>query len=130
MKRIREVKWPWNEESILGYQVPLTVEGLRKSARFLSVLPFSDGDLAMYFEEEEADTIAKPRHFMIFRPFQRFSADLEGSQYMAATSVHGGRLAILIYEILRLETLGALRNDVQTKLSAERVMRATRGRRS
>lgn len=130
MKRIREVKWPWNSETQAGFLNPLRVDGLRVNARFLSLL-FINTNLCLYFEESEEDHIGRPRHFTIFHAHDRiFSANLDGCEYVGSAPIHGGRWAAHVYEARNVAALGALRNLSQVGQSSERLARAARGRRS
>lgn len=127
MKRIREVKWPWNSETQSGFINPLKVDGLRVKARFLALL-FIDDNLCLYFEEDEGDTIGRPRHFTIFHSHNRlFSANLDGCEYVASAPIHGGRWVAHVYEVRTQAALGAFTNLIQVGQSSERLARAARG---
>lgn len=128
MQRIREVKWPWKDETQSGFTKVIRVHALRLHARFLSVI-YVDDDLRMYFEEQEQHAIGKDRLFTIFHAHDtHFSADYEGCSYLASAPIHGNRWVAHVYEITAMP--GAVLNRIQAGQSAERMARLARGRRA
>lgn len=129
MRRIREVKWPWNETNQSGFISPLRVHGIRQNARFLSLL-FIDDDLRLYFEEHQLEPMGPDQHFVILHAHDsHFSEIYDGCDYLASAPIHGNRWVAHVYTV-RPAALGAVLNRIQTGLSAERMARAARGRKA